>query len=166
MTKRNDKGKEEVPAYEHDAERGELAEFILETVTQIAAGVAAAQEPFQALGGQVNPIGSIPNLESMAQIRIPNGRSGYVQTIDFDIAVTRQSGEAGSAGAGVHVVGLSIGGKRDATANETNISRIRFSLPIVLPGQPNEETEAEFRERRERQKAELQRVKRKPWITY
>jgi hypothetical protein len=151
---------------EHDSPRGELEEFILETITQVAAGVAAAQEPFQVLGGQVNPVGAIPKLENAAHIRIPNGRFGYVQTIDFDIAITRQSGEAGSVGGGVRVVGLSLGGKREATDNETNVSRIRFSLPVVLPGQPNEETEQELKERRKQERDRLQKVRRTPWLRY
>lgn len=60
-----------------------------------------------------------------------------ISNIDFDIAITTGTEENTEKGfkAGIKVVSVIIGGatKGDATAMSQNVSRIRFSIPVILP---------------------------------
>ena len=141
------------------SERGDLEQFVFESITQVAAAVSAAQEPMQALGGRVNPVGSISPLEGMAIVPVRNDRHGYVQKIEFDIAVTREAGESSGVGGGIKVFSMSAGANTEASASNSSLSRLRFTLPIVMPGQPDEETEAQIVARRKEEVAALQRAR-------
>ena len=142
--------------------RGELEQFIFETITQIAAGVTAAQDPVAALGGQLNPVsGRLPPLQNMGLMDVPGGKHGYLQSVEFDVAVTRSSGESGGAGGGIHVLGVSVGGKTESSDSHTHVSRIKFSVPIVLPGQVNAKTEDERRKAQDEQNAAYERAMRR-----
>ncbi len=138
-------------------EKGDLEQFIFESVTQIAAGISSAQGPIGALGGRVNPIGSIAPLEGMAIVHVPGDRMGYVQRIEFDIAVTRETGESSGVGGGLKVVGISVGGKSEEQSNNSSVSRLRFTLPILMPGQPDTETEKELVERQRQENEAMRR---------
>lgn len=139
-----------------DAQSGELAQFVTETISQIALGLHAAQPTLAAVGGQLNPIGQSVYSKNGVMIDLPEERRALLQYIDFDVAVTRASSEAGRGGGSIRVMGLSIGGDVQSNADEMNVSRIHFSVPIVFPGQPNEETDRELKDRRERERTALQ----------
>lgn len=136
---------------------GELAEFVNETLSQIAIGVSAAQELFESLGGQVNPAGALEKLPGTAVISVPNNREAYVQTVDFDIAVARIATGTDKIGGGIKVLSLSAGGDHENSIQQSNASRIKFSLPVVLPAQPNLKTESERDQRTRDTKAALDR---------
>ena len=62
----------------------------------------------------------------------------HVSNIDFDVAVTTETKENTENGikAGIKVAGVlnfGVGSKGDATETSQNISRIRFSIPVLLP---------------------------------
>jgi len=69
----------------------------------------------------------------------------YISKIDFDVALTSSltKSDDNTIDGGIHVAGLfNIKGKKGADATELSqcVSRVRFSLPVVLPhvSLPNE----------------------------
>ncbi len=124
-----------------DPENGELAVFVAETIMQIATAVSMAQPIVGKLGGRVNPIGKLPTVNGQLPMSLGRGRFGYLQQIEFDIAITRQTGAKEEGGGGIHVLGIGADGKYERSTDETNASRVRFSLPLVLPGYADEDIE-------------------------
>lgn len=53
--------------------------------------------------------------------------------VDFDVAVTTVESEQSKGGAGIFVAGLGLGGQIRSDAQNTVVSRIKFSVPIALP---------------------------------
>jgi hypothetical protein len=106
----------------------ELQEFVAESLTAIIEGVAAAIRDADAkkLIGKVNPAfasGSEP----------PNWES-YVQKVEFDVAVTatERSGVSGKGAIKVYSF-AELGGDRSSSAENSTVSRIKFTIPLSLP---------------------------------
>jgi hypothetical protein len=59
--------------------------------------------------------------------------SGH-REVQFDIAVTVVQGTGKKGGAGIFVGAIGIGGQATSEATNTSISRIKFSVPVHLPG--------------------------------
>lgn len=146
-------------------ERGELSQFITETITQIATGLFDSQDVVGDLGGQVNPIGLLDSSNTAARIALPGNRVGYIQDVEFDIAISRSSEKDASGGGGVRVLGASIGGGVSSGESEVNASHVRFKVPIVFPGQPNEETEQERKERLVKNRHKRSSGRRRNFVT-
>lgn len=107
----------------------ELKEFIKTAITDITEAVSELQ------GGLNN--GTIVN-PSLAKGEV--GKSLYVdndvrliERLNFDVAVTASetSGIDGKAKVGISILGANIGGA--ATIKSENVSRLTFSIPILLP---------------------------------
>lgn len=93
-----------------------LAEFVSETLTQIATGVRDARKHTGLMDDvAINPCGA-------------NYYPG-VQNISFDVAVTTT--ESGEGGAKISVLGLSAGG--EVTTENSTVSRIKFNVPMQMP---------------------------------
>ena len=103
----------------------ELKDFITATLTEIQSGVQAAIDSTikNKVGGAINPCWGGTKDISVSQI----------QKVQFDIAVTVSDKTAGSAEAGIKVVGIKIGGSGSEATETSNVSRIQFSIPIVPP---------------------------------
>lgn len=104
----------------------ELRDFIAETIAQIMSGVSTAikSHDVKVLGGIINPFPA--SLESKAGGRVP-------QTIEFDVAVTVESGEASSKGGGVNIKVVEASLSKDISKRTVGESRVRFSVPVSLP---------------------------------
>ena len=96
----------------------ELKKFIAQTLLDIVQGVEDAQEKAAEEGtaGRIAPYSTTDTTRG-------------VREIDFDVAIT--SAEGAEAGAGISVVG--IGAKGSLSTERSNVSRIKFSVPITLP---------------------------------
>lgn len=107
-----------------------LREFITATLLDIAGGVRDAQAD-PALGDAVNPLIQRQDVKLPGDVLANGGRSYTV--VAFDVAVTAANHVSGGGGAkvGVSVFGGSIAG--EAGSREEAVSRIRFSVPMVLP---------------------------------
>ncbi len=109
-----------------------LQEFITETLKQIIDGVSDAQIHAKTKHAYINAPLNVqgPNLSYVDRHYLPNQ-----QLIEFDIAVTTTDSKNVQGGMGIFVANLGIGyqGKKGSTDSE--ISRIKFSIPIVLPAQ-------------------------------
>lgn len=100
-----------------------LQEFVRETMTQIAAGVAEAKK----VNPQIAPLIS-PN-ENAPPIHRSHRKS--VLMVDFDVAVTVSDKTETGGGGGVTVVSVfKAEGKRETITEHSSVSRIKFSVPI------------------------------------
>jgi hypothetical protein len=101
----------------------ELDTFIKETLMGIQKGIKEANIAIaEKEGTDVRTNGAMQY--QMEQNRAGGKDGGVV----FDVAVTITS-EKSTEGAGkISVVGLSLGGEKNATATEQNVSRIKFKI--------------------------------------
>ena len=67
--------------------------------------------------------------------RIPH----YVSNVDFDVAINIQDSQSKTRGANIEVFSvLNIGGKGEKGTINTSINRIKFTLPLALPIEPED----------------------------
>ncbi len=116
----------------------ELQEFVAESLTQILAGVKAAEERAGEHGGVINP-----RVRSAGGDKRPVVVTGTglrpAETVYFDVAVTVVEGTEAKAGIGVVAGVFGIGAKGSSTAESSSISRLKFSVPIAFPFIDSEE---------------------------
>ena len=60
-----------------------------------------------------------------------------LSTIEFDIAVTANEGTKTKSGIGVAIASVVLGSQAESTKGNNHTSRIKFSLPVVLPSSSN-----------------------------
>nr|WP_314529070.1 hypothetical protein [uncultured Brevundimonas sp.] len=72
----------------------------------------------------------------------------YSREIEFDVAVTAAKSASGKANAGIKVMSLDIGAGGQVGSENSTVSRIKFTVPIVPPvavitggGRPYPETQ-------------------------
>lgn len=110
----------------------ELDQFIADALTQIVKGVESAQK--NTGKGAVNATSIKTHADSA-----PKGKyftaayNQLVQMVDFDIAVTVTDATTAEAGGKISIASWSIGGKGSVKGEEQTVSRIKFSIPVVLP---------------------------------
>jgi hypothetical protein len=105
----------------------DLETFVAETLRRIVKGVAIAQQHEDCKGAQINPIDRRPGH--------PDGET--IKQIDFDIALTateekEQQGQPKRNNILVAAV-FGSGGAETPMASNSSVSRVKFSVPIVLP---------------------------------
>jgi hypothetical protein len=112
-----------------------IHEFITESLKEVAEGVTQAQAKANAI---VNP-GRLDEVDQTAPGRsdkflIANKTMGRLaQVVDFDLAVTVSEESTREGGAGLMVVGIGLGIKGKKNISTSSVSRIKFSIPVVLP---------------------------------
>lgn len=115
----------------------ELKEFISETIQQISQGIIDAKTKCSELDVIVNPnitVGSKGSYYIPAERNIANiSMQRRVQRLDMDIAVTvtEASETSGGGKIGISIFGATI--NSSGKSENTNISRIRFSIPVCFP---------------------------------
>ena len=112
----------------------ELKEFIKTALTDIVTAVKETQESVQDFA-TIAPITEAGN--KVTHIKTPNGYAD-ISNIDFDVAVTTEATEGAANGikGGITVAGVfSIGGngKEETAEKYQNVSRIKFTIPALLP---------------------------------
>lgn len=107
----------------------ELKDFIKETITQIVNGVVEAQVEISKHGAEINP--KRVQFKEAGQYNSYN--SGKPQYVEFDVGLTSIQKSGSSEGIGVFLGAISLGKKNDEGTELTAVSRIKFSLPVVLP---------------------------------
>jgi hypothetical protein len=113
-----------------------IDEFIAESLKGVAEGVTKAQVEANAI---VNP-GRLDEVDETTPGRgdkflVANKTMGRLaQVVDFDIAVTVSEGATKEGGAKLKVAGIvEIDGKIEGNTSTSSVSRIKFSIPVVLP---------------------------------
>ena len=112
----------------------ELKDFVTQTLKEIIDGVISAQEYAREKDAEV-----IPNIINN---RIPtNGNfiyisgGNYANIIEFDIAVTASDNVEAEHKIGVMVFGIGAGAQGKDNSSNATVSRIKFSIPVLLPNQ-------------------------------
>lgn len=112
----------------------ELKDFISETLSQIIDGVSEVQEKYKTKNVLINP----DKIEGANGEYYISGRSSshihttLIQNIQMDVAITATEGNENKVGIGVAKI-LNIGTSKETNAQNTTLSRIKFSIPISLP---------------------------------
>ena len=112
----------------------ELKEFIRETLSQIAAGVEAAQTEVRDAGGFVNPAHRVGKQEQDKSHfgALTSGQNIFLVDFDVTVSVIEGTGTEGKAKLNVaSLLSLSTGGQSNASTSATN--RISFKVPLAMP---------------------------------
>ena len=118
----------------------QLNEFITETLIQIFTGVSDAMKSAGEKGFQVNPW-IVTGKSDMTDIRVDRQTKTPIQAVEFDVAVTTVESEKSKGGAGIFVAGFGLGGQIQSDAQNTIVSRIKFSVPIAFPRATHKQNE-------------------------
>lgn len=109
----------------------DLKEFIKETVAAIVDATSELQVEYESKGVIVNPPVSVKERDLYE-----HGNTTYryrrVETIEFDVAVTAASETMGGAKAGLRIFAAEVGADGSHARNHEEVSRVKFSIPIVL----------------------------------
>ena len=114
----------------------DLADFVRTTLEEILKGVHEAQ---QAATKSDRKHGIINPWVMYQADYAPKGKyyattgNTLVQFVDFDVAVTTESGDKVAGGGKISVLGFGIGSEGSVLNKDTTASRIKFSVPITLP---------------------------------
>ncbi|MGF7132076.1 hypothetical protein P3T40_003559 [Paraburkholderia sp. EB58] len=107
-----------------------LSEFVKEVLTEIVAGVVAAQQGKD--GAFVVP-GFDGGHQYARNDRFSSNASLKSTVVDFDIALTVEESKSAGGGAEIKVWGVGAKAKGDLSAKDTSVSRVQFAIPILLP---------------------------------
>jgi len=116
-----------------------LDEFVETSLIEIIEGVKKAQKATKEsnkTGIEVNHIN--PDVMYSAD-SAPKGKfyatsdRNLVHFVDFDVAVTVDTGTAVKGGAGLRVAGIGVGADVQESSQNIVVSRIKFQVPIILP---------------------------------
>lgn len=113
----------------------DVREFVRDAIVQVVHGVNDAQAAVVSItGAAVNPPGLFGSKVPSPLVNV-EGVGASVSVLDFDLAVVVK--EDATSGAHIGVVGGFFGvGGSGSQANATEASsRLRFSVPVLLPSQ-------------------------------
>ncbi len=102
----------------------ELREFVKQTLLQVVQGVSDAQE------------GLSPTARAKNARITPEGFRSARQLVEFDVVVSTTDAESEKAGAGIFVGPFALGAKGEDARATSNVSRIKFQVPVALPTTP------------------------------
>lgn len=109
-----------------------LKDFIAETLAQIVDGVKEAQSRAAQVGATINP-----PISTEASLAIKHGivyaRGEAAQFVQFDVALTATEGSGTKGGIGVVVGAFTLGSTGQSQTENSSLSRVKFSVPLVLP---------------------------------
>jgi hypothetical protein len=127
-----------VKKYKKDTCIMDLKEFVKETIVQVVNGIADANA---ALSSDTAFVAS-SNIQTDNNFKYTTDKNGckhYVTDVDFDVAITVQNSKTQGGGVYITVPVLGeIGGKGSRENTNASISRIKFSLPLALPTEPED----------------------------
>ena len=103
----------------------DLAEFVRTTLEQISKGVAEAAPEVKSAGGLMNPL---------SPYRPDRYKDARAHAVEFDVAVTVQEDATTGAKGKLSIVALEISGGGEISSANTTVNRIRFKVPMQLPG--------------------------------
>ena len=108
-----------------------LGEFVADVLAEIQGGVRCAQEETRGLAGAIAP--------ARAKVMFPNGKesagfaSKFATPVSFDVAVTALKGQDSQWGVAVAMPFFGIGRESEKSGQRETVSRVQFSIPVVLP---------------------------------
>lgn len=109
-----------------------LKEFTKQTLLQIVESVSEINKEIAHTGANI----PATFYQSGGKVTENNSDAGKgIVDVDFDVAITATDASSAEGGAGLTVLSISLGGKMDSKTENQIISRVKFSLPLVLPEQ-------------------------------
>lgn len=112
----------------------ELKDFVSQTLTHIFEGVHNAQKAASDHGGKVNPnFWTISKSTFIGTTGESGGRDQPILMIEFDVAISASDETQSKGGLGIFVGSIGIGGQGSSNSANSQLSRIKFSVPIALP---------------------------------
>lgn len=110
-----------------------LEDFIKATLVEIVSGIEEAKEITSSSNALVSPPVNLSNEVKYDDnfIKTEDGKAASLVT--FDIAITIESSEGGSAKIGVIGSVLNLGAEGRSDTSNSQSSRLRFSIPVLLP---------------------------------
>ena len=113
----------------------DLAEFVSQTLTQIATGVSQARDAVEKLGGEVSPRPHMTT-DSGSKLGLVYTKDGSnaASIVQFDVALTVAQGTGTKGGIGVFAGAINLGSSGQSTAENSSVNRVKFAVPMVLPG--------------------------------
>lgn len=117
----------------------DLRNFIKETLIQLTQGIEDAADELNDSSAIVNPrhfltAGGTTDSQVYGFLGDEKDSSRQVvQRIDFDVAVSVAAGTETKGGLGIMVGAIALGSHGKSDSTNTSQSRIRFSVPLVLP---------------------------------
>ena len=112
----------------------ELREFISDVFASIIAGVSDAEAAAKEHGAVINPRGETTVYGRGGDMRTETKVKTYEhQSVDFDVALTVESSNSKDAGGKIAVMSAGLGGNVASSSKNSSVSRIKFSIPIILP---------------------------------
>lgn len=110
----------------------ELKDFISRVIVDIVEGINDANSKLSGKDALVSPA-----LVHERQMINRNGALPHVERIHFDVALTASESSSeeinASGGVGVKVLSAKLEGKGEQGESSSTVSRIQFSVPIILP---------------------------------
>jgi hypothetical protein len=107
----------------------ELKDFIRATLEQIVEGVSTAQANINSRGGVVNP----SNMSFQKDGQWNNYNHAMPQEVVFDVGLTSTDKSGSSEGIGVFLGSISLGKKNEVGAEHVAVTKVKFTVPLVLP---------------------------------
>lgn len=107
----------------------ELKLFFQEAIENIVDGVVAAQSSIKDKGAEINP----RKVQFQENGQWNNHNSGMPRFVEFDVGLTSANKTGSSEGIGVFLGSISLGKKNNEGTEHVAVTRIKFSVPLVLP---------------------------------
>lgn len=116
----------------------ELREFVAETLKELIAGVKDAQQFAKENGALISPNlkvyqNSIGNSSHPVYYGSDGVTNHIMQVIEFDIAVTTATKDTEKGGIGVVSAILNAGVSSENQDTASEVSRIKFTIPVMFP---------------------------------
>jgi hypothetical protein len=109
----------------------ELQTFIEESLNQIIAGAAKAGKTAKQHGASINP--RQEKWHYGEGLYFDKATGSVLSNVEFDIAVTATDGTKSKGGIGVAIASVVLGSQGESSKSNQQMSRIKFSIPIVFP---------------------------------
>ena len=113
--------------------RMKLEDFISEALIEIVSGIKRAQTSTESTGAKINPKGYIVPQGKLVGQKWNSKNGDTTEVIEFDIAVTTTEGTETKGGIGVFVGAVGLGSQGRSEAQNSSVTKIKFSVPIVFP---------------------------------
>jgi hypothetical protein len=114
----------------------ELNAFISNALSQLIDGITTAQEYAKSKGASINPSDKfVSDYDKISRTE----KLQPVNIVEFDIVVTVGENKAIQGGIGIVVPEVSMGYQAKIDTQKSAVSRIKFSIPVMLPIQNNKE---------------------------
>lgn len=113
----------------------DLENFISISLVQIAKGIDRANAELKGTGAIVSPkkVTDVRKENTYGNLKLNDNSWVRVQQIDFDVALTATEGSETKGGLGISVGAISLGGAAKDDYSQSSVSRIKFSVPMLLP---------------------------------